>query len=358
MSLLVSVSACVCLCLPGSLWLVPLLCRSLCRSQSAWVCVCLCMPGSVSLSLCLGLCLSLSAWVCVCLCLPESVSVSVCLGLCGRFCCPSVSVCLLGSVWLVPLCLSVCLCPSRSARVSGCVAGSVILYFVCLYLSVSVCLGLWLCGWFCYFVCLCLSLSAWVSVAVWLVPLFCLYLSAWVSGLMAGCLSAQKLQGLWYVSSRVSVCVCVCARAGVGVCVCQWVRAWVLSCDPKQRLCVLGFISYCCLREGGGGGGGGGGSEYGYLCGHYRSDFSYAVSPGSAQFKPRQKHLIAVCHLQGEKEERSWEIKTLGTKDGFMPGPPLFVFVKKEGILLSRWSSAPVSLYHSAPRLSFSTASP
>ena len=311
------------------------------------------MPGSVSLSLCLGLCLSLSAWVCVCLCLPESVSVSVCLGLCGRFCCPSVSVCLLGSVWLVPLCLSV---------------------------SVSVCPGLWLCGWFRYFVfCLFVSVRLCLpgSLVVWLVLLFCLSASVSICLGLSGCvagsviLSVSVCLGLWLngwlsvctkaprsvvcVLTRQCVCVCVCARAGVGVCVCQWVRAWVLSCDPKQRLCVLGFISYCCLREGGGGGGG---SEYGYLCGHYRSDFSYAVSPGSAQFKPRQKHLIAVCHLQGENEERSWEIKTLGTKDGFMPGPPLFVFVKKEGILLSRWSSAPVSLYHSAPRLSFSTASP
>ena len=138
----------------------------------------------------------------------------------------------------------VCLCPSRSARVSGCVAGSVILYFVCLYLSVSVCLGLWLCGWFCYFVCLRLSLSAWVSVAVWLVPLFCLYLSAWVSGLMAGCLSAQKLQGLWYVSSRVSVCVCVCVRARVSVCVCVsgCVRGCCRVTQNKGSVCWVLFL--------------------------------------------------------------------------------------------------------------------
>ena len=87
-----TVSVCVCLCVP----LCASVCVYLCVPVCACVCVCLCVPvcACVCLYVCMCLCVPVSVCVCVCLCVPLGVCICVCMCLCVP----------------VSVCASVCLC--------------------------------------------------------------------------------------------------------------------------------------------------------------------------------------------------------------------------------------------------------
>ena len=144
--------------------------------------------------------------------------------------------------WVLPSCLAVsqlhcvcvCVCVHVCVCVCVCVCACVCVY-VCMGVSVSMCVSVCehMCP--CVSVCLCLcvdvSVSMCVSVCVHMCPCVsvCLCLCVCVCACVCACMCA-----------RVCLCMCACTCMCVCVCVCARVSVYVYTCSCKQSVILAG----------------------------------------------------------------------------------------------------------------------